>query len=351
MDLYILGWDAIFDTHFEKYREHGLVPARIVCVQRQLYLVGSELGESWAEVSGKMQHEAISRADFPTIGDWVAIKLNPGQGTSTIQAILPRKSSFSRTVEGEEQVVAANIDTLFLVSGLDGDYNLRRIERYLANAWNSGADPVIVLNKCDLCPDIDERLMEIEGIALGIAVHPVSAAGNIGLEALSGYLETGKTVAMLGSSGVGKSSIINRLLGEDRQAVKEVRADDSRGRHTTTHRELIVVPAGGMIIDNPGMRALQLWTDEESLQETYDDIEAMAVQCRFRDCRHQDEPGCAVREALEQNELDTSRYRNYVKLNKEFQYLETLTDDRARRQSAAKKKKISSLIREIKKNR
>ncbi len=354
MDLYELGWDEDFDRDFEKYRQQGFVSARIICVQRERYLVGSEMGELWAEVSGKMRHETVSVSDFPTIGDWVAIEPNSGHGTTVIHAVLSRKSSFSRNVGNsqtpEEQMLAANIDTLFLVSGLDGDFNLRRIERYLAIAWNSGANPVIILNKCDLYPDIDERLVEIEAIAFGIPVHAVSAVEEIGFDGLRGYLETGKTIAMLGSSGVGKSSIINRLLGEDRQAVKAVRADDSRGRHTTTHRELIVVPSGGMIIDNPGMRGLRLWTDEESLRETYDDIEALTAQCGFRDCRHQNEPGCAVREAIQQNKLDSGRFRNYVKLNKELQYLETRTGEGTRRRSQ-EKRRIAMLIRNQKKFR
>lgn len=352
MNLNKLGWHSTFEAEFVQYKNQDLLPARIVSEERQRYRACSETGELNAELSGRMLHLAQTRGDFPAVGDWVAVKSN-GDGFARIQAILSRKSSFSRKVAGsttEEQVVAANVDTLFIVTGLDGDYNLRRIERYLTLAWNSGANPVILLNKADVCPDVAEKVAAVEGIAFGIPVIVLSARTRQGLDALLPYINTGMTVALVGSSGVGKSSIINQLIGEDRQLVQEIREQDSRGRHTTTRRELIFLPTGGMIIDTPGMREIQLWTDEDSLQGAFEDIEAIAATCRFRDCRHESEPGCAVRQALQTGEIDRKRFQNYLKLQKEIAYLETRQNQRTQLNSKARWKKITRQIREMKKH-
>jgi ribosome biogenesis GTPase len=352
MNLNELGWNITFNHEFERFNTPGCLPARIACVERQRYLAYSEAGELALEISGRMLHLAQSRSDFPAVGDWVAVKLSEN-GTGTIHAILPRKSSLSRKVAGattEEQVIAANVDALLIVSGLDGDFNLRRIERFLALAWNSGISPVIVLNKADVCPEVAAKVAEVEAIAFGIPVLALSALEQPNLDALKPYFKTGKTVALVGSSGVGKSSIINRLLNEDRQPVYAVRADDSRGRHTTTRRELIFLPEGGMIIDNPGMRQIQLWADEESIQETFEDIEAIAAACRFSDCLHANEPGCAVQQALADGHIDRKRFQNYLKLQKEVAYLETRQNKRAQLNYKAKWKKIALQIREIKTN-
>jgi ribosome biogenesis GTPase / thiamine phosphate phosphatase len=283
----------------------------------------------------------------------VVVKPLVNEQKSIIQAVLPRKSKFSRKVAGErteEQVVSANIDTVFIVSGLDGgrNFNLRRIERYLTLAWSSGATPVIVLNKVELCPDVDSYVQSIEHIAPGISIHPVSARKRIGLDALKNYLPKGSTGAFLGSSGVGKSALINSLLGEEKQETGEVRPDDHTGRHTTTKRELILLPSGGIMIDTPGMREIQMWAAEEDLQGTFHDIEILAKGCRFSDCGHNRESGCAVRESIDQGDLDPTRLESYQKLQKELIYLASREEGSTRLYEKMKYKKIAKWSKELK---
>ncbi len=345
MNLKKLGWNPFFESHFEQHGDPGLRPARVLCEHRNLYEVASTEGAIMAEVTGNLRHKANSRADFPTVGDWVAIADAPGGERAVIHTVLPRKSVFSRKAVlgnskagqagalADEQVLAANIDYAFLVTGLDGNFNVRRIERYVAIGWDSGAQPVIILNKADLCDDLEERLAATEEVAIGVDVHAVSAARGEGFDALDPYLQEGRTVAFLGSSGVGKSTMINRLLGEDRQVVHDVREGDSRGRHTTTSRELVVLPEGGIVIDTPGLREIQAWSDSEGLSRTFGDIEGLIGKCRFSDCHHQSEPGCAVRAALEDGSLDAGRYRSYLKLQKELRHLEMRQDNQAARQT------------------
>jgi ribosome biogenesis GTPase len=288
------------------------------------------------------------------VGDWVAIAARPEEGAATIHAVLPRKSRFSRKAVGgrtEEQMLAANVDTVLLVSGLDDDFNVRRIERYLTLAWEGGANPVIVLNKADLCEDIEGCLIKTESVAFGVPVLVVSAVDRQGLEDLRRHVGPGITSAFLGSSGVGKSSLINALLGEERQLVQAVRDDDSRGRHTTTRRELILVPDAGVVIDSPGLRELQLWIDEDSLKRSFEDVEEFVTQCRFGDCRHQSEPGCAVRAAIEDGTLDAARYRSYQKLQRELRHVARKQDQKARLLEKEKWKKISRELRRIDKER
>ncbi len=354
MNLAELGWSDFFAKSFEPLSTRGFVPARASREHNRVYSVIAEEGVFSAEVSGRFAYDAASKKDFPAVGDWVAIQPESGGGRATIHAVLPRKSAFVRKTAGartEEQVVAANVDIVFLVSGLDGDFSVRRIERYLTAAWDSGASPVVVLNKADLCADVEERAREVESVAFGVPILSVSAKEAQGMAALREQIGQGKTAAFLGSSGVGKSTLINGLLGVSRQEVQDVRGDDSRGRHTTTYRELVVIPGGGLVIDTPGMRELQLWSDGDGLERTFEDIEERAAECRFRDCRHESEPGCAVRRALEEGELDEGRWRSYLKLRKELDYLASRQDQSARLVEKARWRKIAMEVRRIEKNK
>jgi len=345
-----LGWDGGWKNEFASFFESGYEPARVTCEYREAYDVIGASGELQAEISGRFRHEHPLHKEWPAVGDWVAVAARPQEGAGTIHAVLPRRGCFSRKAAGErteEQVVAANVDVAFLVTGLDGDFNLRRIERYLTVAWDSGARPVIVLNKADLCADVAGYLSDVENIAFGAPVIALSAATGDGLEALRVLLPPGVTGAFMGSSGVGKSSLVNALTGDARQTTRSVRSDDSRGRHTTTNRELIPLPNGGMIIDTPGMRELQIWTDDDGLETAFPDVEALAAQCRFADCTHNNEPGCAVQEALEKGTLQRDRFRSYGKLQREIQYQALRQDQSARLIEKNRWKKIAKEIRRI----
>ncbi|HZD58899.1 MAG TPA: ribosome small subunit-dependent GTPase A [Anaerolineae bacterium] len=324
MDLNQLGWSSFFKESFEPFLQRGYSAGRISEEHKHLYHVLTECGELLAKVSGKLRHDSETRSEYPAVGDWVVISARPAEGTATIHAVLPRLSTFTRKIAGkttEEQIIAANINTIFLVNGLDNDFNLRRIERYLTLGWESGANPVIVLNKADICDDIAQKVALVETVALGVPVHVVSAVTGQGLEELSTYLSNGTTVAFLGSSGTGKSTLINALLGQAVQDVSAVRQGDDRGRHTTTFRKMIILPQGGIVIDTPGLRELQLWGSDEGLSGAFSDIELLAEHCHFADCRHENEPGCAVRRALEEGSLDVKRCESYLKLQGELEYL------------------------------
>jgi len=344
VNLIELGWNPFFNQYFQQFKKQGLSPARIAKEHKFLYVVYCEHGDLRAEVSGKFRHRTLSRSSFPKVGDWVVVTVRPEEGKATIHALLPRNNSFSRKVAGqntEEQIVAANIDTVCIVSGLDGDFNIQRIERYLTLTWDSETNPVIVLNKIDICSEVEACIEKVESIAFGVPIHAISAKKNEGLHILRQYLDAGKTVVLLGSSGVGKSTIINSLLGLQRQSVHSVRETDSHGKHTTSDRELIILPNGGMIIDNPGMREVQLWIDGEDLGENFRDIEDLASRCRFRDCQHQSEPECAVLQALEDRILGPKRFQSYLKLKKELRYLVTRKDQKSRPAEKDKWKKLS----------
>ena len=330
-ELEALGWSEVLAAQFEPYESEGLIPARVAVEHRSAYVVYTTAGELPAEVVGRLRFEAASPADLPAVGDWVAVRTHDG-GAATIHAVLPRKSKFSRKVtlsNAEEQIVAANVDTVLLVSGLGHDLNVRRIERYLALAWESGAEPVVVLTKADLVDDVAAAVAEIETVAFGVPVLAVSGITGAGVEQLEPYLRPGRTAALLGSSGVGKSTLVNYLLGTDLLATNELRSD-GRGRHTTSHRQLIRIPGGALLLDTPGMRELQLWEADEGLDTTFDDIARLASECRFNDCAHETEPGCAVRAALESGVLDADRLASYRKLERELALLERRLDARAR---------------------
>ena len=323
MTLAALGWNDTLALAFAPHAAVGWEPARVVCeLRRNFYAVHTASGEVLGECGGGFFHHARTPDQFPAVGDWVAVKLREGEARADLHAVLPRRTKFSRRASGSEeieQIVAANIDTVFLVSGLDRNFNPKRIQRFLVAAQESGATPVIVLNKSDLCDDAEDVRREVETLAPGVAVLITSTATRKGLKALAAtYALPGRTLAFIGSSGVGKSSLINALV-KDPEALPtgEVREKDSKGRHTTTRRELVHTPAGALVIDTPGMRELQLWGVEDGVEEAFADIKALALRCRFTNCGHNHEPGCAVRAALESGVLIPSRLEAYRKLRAE----------------------------------
>ena len=332
IDLTALGWTSRLAEAFAVHAAEGLVPARVALEHTHIYRVFTDGGEWLARVSGRLRHRATARVDFPAVGDWVAIEPPVAGADARIRAVLPRFSRFSRRAAGdatEEQIVAANIDTVFLVSGMDGDFNPRRIERYLVVAGDSGATPVILLNKADLVDDIATVVDGVRSMAAGVDVHAVSCRRPESLDALRPYLGHGQTGALLGSSGVGKSSIVNQLIGHEMLRTREVRLSDSRGRHVSTARQLVMLPGHGVIIDTPGMRELQLWDSGDAAGGTFTDIEERASGCRFRDCQHRTEPGCAVRAAVESGEVPATRLDSFHKLLGEQAYQARQQDERA----------------------
>jgi len=334
-----LGWTDSHTTDFEPYAAEGLVPARVAAQHRGQYDLFSELGELRGVAAGRLSHEASGIGDLPAVGDWVAMAARPEEGTAVINAVLPRRTKFSRKVASQasqEQVLAANVDTVFLLMSLNEDFNLRRLERYVTMAWESGAQPVIVLTKTDLYPDWLSRVLEVEAIAFGLPVHAISSVTGEGLDLVRSHLAPGQTIVLLGSSGVGKSTLVNTLAGEELLATQEIREDDGEGRHTTTHRQLVLLPGGGMVLDTPGLRELQLWESSEGISETFGDVEEIELRCRFSDCGHGTEPGCAIRAALEDGTLESGRWESYLKLQRELAHLERRVDKRL---AAQEKKK------------
>jgi ribosome biogenesis GTPase / thiamine phosphate phosphatase len=344
-DLHKLGWDPFFAKAFEPFNNGEFLPARVAVQHKGHYILYTELGELQGKITGRLRYHANETTDFPAVGDWVVVRARPEEGAATITDILPRRTKFSRKVAGpipEEQIVAANIDKAFIVSGLDENFNARRIERYLVLTAESGAEPVIVLNKADLCDDLPDVLNEVNALSGGAPVLVTSVKRSEGLEQLAACISEGKTGTFLGSSGVGKSSILNHLLGADHFVTREVRESDSRGRHATTHRELVLLPTGGMLIDTPGMRELQLWGETSAVAESFDDIDEFIATCKFTNCRHETEPGCAVRKALEDGRLEPERFASYQKLQKELKYLARKQDLHEQLKEKERWKKLTS---------
>jgi ribosome biogenesis GTPase / thiamine phosphate phosphatase len=345
-----LGWNDRFAATFQAHAGADVVPGRVSLEHQHIYRVLTAEGEALARVAGRLRHEAAAAVEYPAVGDWVALRRREGELRATILAVLPRQSRFSRKVAGDttrEQIVAANIDTVLLATGLDGDFNLRRIERYLVTTWESGAQPVVLLTKADLSGDVAARVAEVTAIAGGAPVHATSARANQGLDVLQDYLQPGRTVAILGSSGVGKSTLINRLIGHEQQRTAGLSKYKSRGRHTTTNRELIQLPGGGLIIDTPGLREIQLWESGGSIGTAFADIEALATGCHFADCRHDTEPRCAVRQAAADGTLPAERLEHYLKLRKEADHLTEKQDQLALLAAKRKGKSIQKSLRQF----
>lgn len=348
------GWNDFFEACFSEYAEEGLTPARVAVEHRNYYELYSEKGEITADKSGKLFYQSDSNSVdtglLPAVGDWVAVKPLPNEDKAMIHAVLPRKSKFSRKKAGEttdEQIVAANVDTVFIISSLNQELNFRRIDRYLAMAWDNNVQPVVLLSKADLCDDIYIKLAQSEERLTGTNVHIISAVDGTGIDDLYPYFEGNKTIAVVGSSGVGKSTLINALLNWEKMDVSDISLYKDKGRHTTTHRELTVVPGGGLIIDTPGMREIQLWEGSEGLSGLFEDIEALALECKFSDCRHEDEPGCAVNTAIEKGTLTADRFKSYKKLQNEVKYFARKQDKKAQLEEKKKWKKISKLGKKI----
>ncbi len=360
-----LGWNAYFEDQFQKQLNElhaggigsdseppNLTPARVAFESRQQYRVLTADGERGAKLSGRMRRGET----LPAVGDWVFF-IPPDDGddeTVTLQGILPRRTCLSRKVAGQvtqQQVVAANLDHVFLVMGLDGDFNLRRLERFTVMAHESGAQPVVILSKADLSPNAIEARLDAQQVAPQVPVFVVSALAAEGLEALRSFLEPGCTVALIGSSGAGKSTLLNRLCGAPVMATGSVRQGDDRGRHTTTHRQLVLLPSGGLLVDNPGVREIQLWADEDALVTAFDDIEALSGDCRFRDCSHFDEPGCGVRRAIREGRLDAARLASWQGLEQEIQRLELRKNIAERRRQDRQLGRLYKSVQQAKKKR
>ena len=349
--LYQIGWNALFGQHFTPFQNQGFHAARVAIENRDNYLVITDTQEYFAEVTGKLLFSASSSSDLPRVGDWVVVSLFESENKAIIHEVLPRLTKFSRKIAGaktEEQILATNIDFIFIVQSCDNDFSLRRLERQMVMVYEGGAQPIIVLNKIDLCDNFEAYISQVSSIFDEDEIVAVSARTDAGMDRLKSQIEAGKTYAFIGSSGVGKTSLINKILGRDVFKINEVREKDSKGRHTTTRRHLIVIPNGGLLIDTPGMKEFQLWEVDEGLDEVYSEIAELSAGCRFSDCTHTQEIGCAVIEAVENDVLPKDRYESYLKLARELTYLKN-RQEANRYNSKNRFKSISRAIKTFKK--
>lgn len=350
MDLKQLGFNAFFQKQFEQCKYTNISIGRICAEYKESYRIFSEYGELSAIISGKFRNSCTKREDFPAVGDWVLFNHIQNEGKAIIQEILQRKSKFSRKVAGnetQEQIIASNVDFAFIVCALNYDFNPRRIERYLSMVWQSSATPVIILSKADLCPNVEEKIVEVENIAFAVEIHAVNNISKEGIDVLNKYFNNNQTVVLLGSSGVGKSTLINNLANANIMKVNELRNNVDKGRHTTSHKQMIILPNGGMIIDTPGLRELQLWDAQEGISNTFNDIEEIAQYCKFNNCTHNNEPGCAVQKAIKDDLLEAKRLENYLKVRKEQEYLTSRQSQSAAKIEKDKWKVIHKEIKEL----
>lgn len=343
MSLSRWGWNNYFEAIWGDAERGNAVPARVVAQGRGIWRVVGDFAECPAQAAGKLRAAAEEGQEWPAVGDWVAAELRDGGSAALIHEVLPRRSQFVRKTAGKrlaEQVIAANVDVALLVSALDGDFSPRRVERYLAQCWESGAKPVIVLNKADVCKGAQEKLEEMEKVAMGVPVCVISAKTGQGVAELEKHFICGLTLVLLGSSGVGKSTMVNRLMGQAVQDVQGVRELDSRGRHTTSTRQLFALPNGSLVMDTPGLRELQLWDVDEGMALAFSDIDGMAARCRYSDCSHGTEPGCAVQGAIQAGELDSGRLANWQKLQRELKFLRRKMDPEAQQKEKLRMKQL-----------